>query len=115
MESVIHEVIKNGAFEKCNIIVVLMLLDELSRKYDEKYIRTLPRLAWSILESSNTKINNIDIRRMMNKIAYFTKHIIINNAHAHKMAVHNFRVNIYWTQNVPWFRHLTILTSTHHA
>ena len=55
-----------------------MLLDELSRKYDEKDIRTLPRLACSILEASSTEISNIDLRRLMNKIAYFTKHIILH-------------------------------------
>ena len=55
-----------------------MLLEELGRIYDAKDIHTLPRHAYNTLEASNTELSNIDLRRLMNKIAYFTKHIILH-------------------------------------
>ena len=55
-----------------------MLLEELGRIYDAKDIHALPRHAYNILEASNTELSNIDLRRLMNKIAYFTKHIVLH-------------------------------------
>ena len=55
-----------------------VLLEELRRKSDEQDIRTLPRHAYNTLEASNPELSNIDLRRLMNKIAYFTKHIILH-------------------------------------
>ena len=55
-----------------------MVLEESSRTYDENAIRLLLRHASNIFETSNAELSNIDLRRLMNKITYFTKHIIMH-------------------------------------